>query len=261
MTVCAAHQAFTMSHALRFLLHSGCASLIAATASLVAPQAQAAPISLLNSGGFENPADILPSALRLTWGPEVYGKWGVGDAMSAVGVKNGIAPQEGVRMLEFNADFGVAADIYQLVDVSAWSADIDANRATADIAVYFNAVGAGSQGMTLSAFRNAPLSFSNVQLLAGGVFSLAVDGDRSTWQEFGLAGTPIPAGTRFLMFGVHGNNFAATSYADNARLLLNTASAPIPEPTTALLASLGLALAGWSTQRRRVRAAGPHPQK
>ena len=98
--------------------------------------ASASTVSVLQDGGFEDPSLILPSALRLSWTSAVYGKWAVGDPMAAVGATSGITPLAGTSMMYFSPTGGSSSDVYQIVDVSAYAAQIDAGLVTVTVEVH-----------------------------------------------------------------------------------------------------------------------------
>jgi hypothetical protein len=210
---------------------------------------------VLNDGGFEDPAGILPSALRLSWTAADYGKWAIGDPMAAVGVTNGISPRTGSKMMVFSPTGGVSSDVYQIVDVTAYASQIDAGLVTADLSVFYNAVSAGGAGLDLYGLSSsAPLTFSGEVLLGGAYNLFTVDGDKSTWQSFEVNQVALKAGTRFLEFGLHSPTSSGGTYADDAKLTLtiNDGVTPaVPEPGTTALFVAGLLAGGFWLRRRR----------
>ena len=214
-------------------------TLVSAFMACATASVSAQPTSLLNSGGFEDASYILPSATRLNWDSSVYGKWAVGDPMTALGPTSGISPLDGSKMMSFVAVAGQSsADVYQIVDVSAYASEIDAGNAKASLSVFYNSVATSSAGMTLFRYSSAPTNFtgSGIAQLAGSVTQFTVDADLSTWQQFGLNDVPLTSGTRFLLFGLNHANNQPTTYADNAVLILSA----VPEPSTCALLLVGL---------------------
>jgi hypothetical protein len=154
-------------------------------------------------------------------------------------------------------DFGsvptgnTSSDVYQIVDLTAYAAQIDAGLVTVDTSAYFNATTAALVGMALLRWPVAPTTFGGFQFLESG-FDFATDSDRSTWQEFGYSGVSLSAGTRYLGFGVNSPTGAPQTYVDDARLLLHINDgqpSTVPEPgTLSLLLASGI---GFIASRRR----------
>lgn len=219
-----------------------------AAALLAAGTADATTVSLLKNGDFETAAS---SALTLSWNSSVYGKWAVGDPMATTGAVNGITPLGGSLMMDFSPTGGVSADVYQIVDLTAYAAQIDAGLVSVDTSAYFNAVAAARVGMALLRWAAAPTDFSGFTFLEQG-FAFTTDGDKSTWEQFGFTGVALSKGTRYLGFGLNSPTNAPQTYADNASLLLHIRDGrgnAVPEPGTAAL--VGAALLGLSALRRR----------
>ncbi len=219
--------------------------------SLMLPMAASATtVSILQDGGFEDPSLILPSALRLSWTSAVYGKWAVGDPMAAVGAVNGITPLAGTAMMLFSATSGSSSDVYQIVDVSAYAAQIDAGLVTVTATASYNSSSANSVGLSIERYASAPTSFAGYSALAGGVNLFSVDGDKSTWQQFSLSNIVVTAGTRYLEFGMDSPTSVPQSYADEASLVLTINDGnSVPEPAT--LAVLMAGCIGLLRARRK----------
>lgn len=222
-----------------------------AFASCTFNSANAQTTSLLNSGGFEDASYILPSATRLSWDSSVYGKWAVGDPMTAVGPTSIIAPLDGSKMMNFVSVAGqTSADVYQIVDVSGYASQIDAGVVKASLSVFYNTVSASSAEMSLYRYSAAPTNFSGSGFaqLAGSNIEFAVDSDVSSWQRFSIENVPVTAGTRFLLYGLNHSNSQPTTYADNAVLILSA----VPELNTSALLIVGLlAVCAYHLRRRQ----------
>jgi hypothetical protein len=224
-------------------------------ASAVAVPALATTVSLLNNGGFESVfrSGNFCASLDVTYGQADYGKWAVGDAACSVtGPAFTITPLAGTRMLDFGSvpTGNTSSDVYQIVDLTAYAAEIDAGLVTVDTSAYFNSTAAAQVGMALLRWTGAPTTFSGYQLLRSG-FGFTTDSSRSTWQEFGYSGVSLSAGTRYLGFGLNSPAGAPQTYVDNAALLLNIndGSTGVPEPGTVPLT--GAALLAWAALRWR----------
>jgi hypothetical protein len=228
-------------------IHRCLAVGLAAAALGLPPAATASTVSLLNNGDFET---AVSTALTLSWNSSVYGKWAVGDPMTTTGAVNGITPVGGSLMMDFSPTGGISADVYQIVDLTAYAAQIDAGLVTVDTSAYFDAVSAARVGMALLRWTAAPTQFSGYTLLEQGTPFLT-DGNKSTWERFGFTGVALSAGTRYLGFGLNSPTNAPQTYADNASLLLhiNDGLNGTPEPGT--LPLIGAALLGLSALRRR----------
>lgn len=212
-------------------------SLVLTAVSLVlgAP-AHASTISILTDGGFEAAAN---QSLQLTWTASDYGSWGVGDGFSTVTGAGSIAPLGGSKMLAFDSTDGLSSDVYQIVDISGYAAQIDAGLVSATFSIFYNATSSpsGGFGLRIIGWASAPTDFSGVTALGGVVSGLAIDSDASTWEQFAFSNVLVPTGTRFVALGLHEPTGAPIGYADNATLSLNI----VPEPATVLLVAAGLA--------------------
>jgi len=236
---------------------SGCLLALGIAATAVVAPASASTVSMLNNGGFESKfrSGTFCASLDVTYGPADYGKWAVGDAACSVtGPAFSITPRGGLRMLDFGAvpDGNTSSDVYQIVDLTAYAAEIDAGLVTVDTSAYFNATSAARVGMALLRWTGAPTTFGGFQFLESGL-GFTTDSDRSTWQEFGYSDVSLSAGTRYLGFGLNSPVGAPQTYVDDATLLLHIKDGQpsnIPEPgTLSLVVASGIGL--MASRRRR----------
>lgn len=230
------------------------ATRVLATLAVVAGAgaAGATTVSLLANasfeGAFRNGTFCSPLNFDTT-----TGNWAYGDAACSVGATGSIAPLDGQRMLDFLpppvSDF--SADVYQIVDLTAYADAIADGRVTVDTEAYFNASVAARVGMGLfsRAGTTGPLN-----LLAGAYDEFTTDALASTWQPFGHTGVALPANTRYLYFGLNTPAaYAPYAFADKASLLLHIADVPptgLPAPGTAWLVAPAALLAAAAARRR-----------
>ena len=202
--------------------------------------ANATTIDLMTDGGFETTDS--PQGSQTSWNSSAYGSWAVGDPLTTVGSQLGVDPLEGSRMLRFGSSGGSSVDLYQIVSVEAWAAEIDAGEATVDIGVSFNAAGPGANaGLRLIGWNFAPTSFNGVQILGDSFEGLFLDGDVNTWESFAVNDIQLNAGIRYIGIGLHEKTANPIAYADLASMTL---SVPVPAPPALMLFGLGLMLTG-----------------
>ena len=222
------------------------ARLLGAGLLATAGLAAASTVSVVQNGGFETAfcSPLITSGFTAA----MVGTWAVGDPACRSGPINGITPLDGSYMLDFSPTGGISADVYQIVDVSAYAAEIDAGLVSVDWTAWFNSVARTGLGMSVFRYTARPTAFSGngfTQLTARG-FAFSVDGDRSNWEQFGFHDVQLTAGTRYLLAGLNSPTSAAQTYADRAVMLLNIADGQnVPEPGTlalVLAAALGLPL-------------------
>ena len=200
--------------------------------------------------GFESNA--LTSIVNVLGPPYALNVWG-DEASTITGAVGGVNPASGTKMLSMTTDFNTVTQTLQEVDVSTYSAAINANAATADCSALFNV------GQNLSAaFGGVYLQFldSSHNFLPPTTTNslMTFDNNPSTWQLAGVSGIPIPINTKYLLMQVvysdaslvDSSGADQAGYVDDAKMTLTT----VPEP-----ASIGLLLCGASTMlgRRRRR--------
>jgi hypothetical protein len=177
-----------------------------------------------------------------TWGAEVGG---------VVGAENGITPAAGNGMLRQFQTSLVATQSLQLLDVTSYAADIDANNVTVELNSLFNvpSVLAGAVANVTIRYRDALETYIGPTASA----SISLDGSAATWEPSSIVGFPVVPGTRRIHAEVAYTNasFIANpnmpAYTDVADLRLTI----VPEPSAFLL--LALAFGGVASSRRRGR--------
>ena len=221
------------------------AAIPALALAAIGTQAAASTVSLLGNGDFET---AFCSPLRVSgFTSAQVGQWAVGDPACSTAAVNGITPLGGSQMMEFSATGGVSSDVYQIVDVSAFAAQIDAGLVTVSWSASYNAVARAAAGLSLYRYTAQPTSFAGALYVAGSETNLTVDSDLATWQSFGLSDVALASGTRYLLAGLHSPTSGPKTYVDDASLTL-TVGGEAPEPSTcALLLASGLA---WWLGRR-----------
>lgn len=189
---------------------------------------------LLVNGGFET-TDVQTGGL-----PASAGIWR-GDVASRVMGDQGIAPHGGAQMLKFQAvgpSGGSAANLacqqWQLVDLSAFAAPIDAGKVRLDASIYFNRI-SGDGGtdqrfdMRILAFSGAPASFpASYPPPAGQIRGTQLASTGTTWQKVDVTFDVLPVATRYVAVEIYAyedvvddvSNEFHGHYADDASLVL-----------------------------------------
>ena len=141
--------------------------------------------------------------------PSAFGDWG-GDPSEIVGLENGILPYDGVLMLRFDATGNEAhiglstSQVWQLIDVSSYAADIASGDAAVSASAWFNRVAGDVE--TDTCFYFAVYAFDRdlgtwLDHHYGGTMngsiaaSVYTDADVDTWEEASLDSWTIPSGT------------------------------------------------------------------
>lgn len=226
------------------------AALIVAAAAIDA-QAVLTP-NLLVDPSFENP--VLTPPTQIINAPYLTGVWGAENGGNVTGPVNLVSPAAGLRMHQQNNAGGIATQSWQLVNVSAYSTDINAGNATVNSSALFNAssglpTALGSVALSFFNGANAPLAPPVV--IAGAT----PDANPATWQSYGMSGVPVPVNTQFIRMQVAYSNASLLSsngtflpaFVDDAVLQLNI----VPEPSSMALAAAGLAGMLWIRRRRK----------
>jgi PEP-CTERM motif len=221
-----------------------CLLLVAAgIVATFAPASQAVIITgnLLVDPGFENPA--LTPFTQILGPPFTTGVWGGENAANVTGPDNGVSPAGGVQMHRMDDDGLSATQSWQLVDVTPYSAAINAGNATVNFSALFNVpqdvqAAAGSVGVSFFNAGQVPLP-----PLFTGVPSNP-DSNPAGWQSYGLGGLAVPPTTSYIRMQVAYSNVTMQSpvgpnrpgFVDDARLTLTL----VPEPATLALGAMAL---------------------
>jgi len=159
---------------------------------------------LLANGGFEEDSNIIFDR------PNNYGYW-AGNYSAIVTASDVITPFEGTRMLQFihagyieEARLSTNCELWQIIDISAYAAQVATGIARANGSAYYNRVTADANTDTeflieLTAYQGDPCDFDWFSdILAAELSSINSDGDPCTW-EAAQTELLLPADTNFLM--------------------------------------------------------------
>jgi hypothetical protein len=226
---------------------------------LVVPSinAHATPL-IISNPGFET-VESVDDGL-----PATFGNWS-GDLAAIVTAENGITPNEGSRMIRFTATFetgpgGISSDIWQLVDMSPFSAEIALGTATVSWSASFNRVADIESepqfAVSIRAFSGLPAAFPTIanSPLASDVTFLMSDADPGTWETI-TTNLLLPSETTYVAVLVAARETLSDSesnefvghYADQAQVQV------VPEPATLSLVGAGLAAAARSRKKKAQR--------
>jgi hypothetical protein len=215
---------------------------IAIGAMTIASQANAATYptpNLLTNDGFE--VNSLVSDAVVLGPPYMQNIWG-DEASTITGAVNGVSPHSGKQMLSMTDDGLVATQTFQLIDVSAYAADISAGNLTVSASAFYNV-----DAHTPAALAEINVFFwDNTNTITGPTNSTAilnVDTSPNTWEQLSENNVPIPTNTNFIIEQVIYGDVSLdgddgvrhAGYVDDATLTLNT----VPEPTSLGLLAFG----------------------
>jgi hypothetical protein len=215
---------------------------IAVGAMSIASQVNAAiypTANLLTNPGFET--NLLTSDVNVLGPPYSQNIWG-DEASTITGTTAGVTPHNGKLMLSMTDDGLVATQTFQLIDVSAYSADISAGNLTASASAFYNADQALPAALAeINIFfwdsgenTTGPTNSTTAQVL---------DANPGTWEQLSVNNVPIPTNTNFIIEQViygdaslnANDGVVHAGFVDDASLTLDT----VPEPTTLGLLAFG----------------------
>ena len=206
--------------------------------------------NLLTDPSFE--ANPLIPFLDILASPFTTNAWG-GENSTITGPANGITPAQGSLMLSMSDDGLIATQAWQLIDVSGFSADINAGLVTTDASALYNvpadiSTGISSLNIQFLDSTHAPIG---VGANAG---SPILDSNVATWETVNITSALLPVGTQFLRTQlayanasmINANGVSRPGYVDATSLTLTI----VPEPSALLLAVSSL-LAALLIRKRR----------
>ncbi len=216
---------------------------------------------MVGNAGFEI-AEPTGTFLPIT----AFGDW-AGDQSTIVTAENGIVPLKGSRMLRFDSGGSAPggtyeSQVFQAIDVSAYSSLIAAGNAEVVASAWFNRVPGDAETDTLMGIWvyaiHGTLPFTFMNVVGAQLGTVFTDGDVGTW-EMATTRYTLPSNTDYVAIcldaaeNVHNDSTYPEfdgHYADSVSFTV------VPEPSTiALLGSL--ALCGIGVRRYRRRKADP----
>jgi hypothetical protein len=206
--------------------------------------------NLLVDPGFENPA--LTPFIQILGPPFATGVWGGENCGNVPGPVFGVNPAGGARMHQQNNAGGVATQSWQLVNVSAFSPQINAGLASFAASALYNVpqdVAAGAASISVSYLNGAFAPVAPVFTSVGAV----LDNNPATWQPINVS-APVPPTTQYLRLQVAYANASLVNsagvdrpgFVDNASLVMRI----VPEPATIGLGALALVGLVLAARRR-----------
>jgi hypothetical protein len=191
--------------------------------------------NLLTNPGYET--NSLTGIANVLGPPFSTNIWGDEDS-TITGTVGAVSPRTGSQMLSMTTDGNVATQTLQVVDVSAYSADISAGLVTVNLSAYFNVDSnvVGAVGGIFITFWDNTMNYTGPTNIGS---EPTFDSNPSTWEQASLTNIPVPVNTTFLLAQVLYVNATMIDslgvdqpgYVDDASLTLDA----VPEP-----ASLGL---------------------
>jgi len=218
--------------------------------------------NLLVNSGYETTEDVVG------WLPDDYGNWqGDVSAVITASQDDGIIPFEGVQMLDMIATHRdgpsidtIGCEVWQLIDLSAYSAQIATGNASLHGEAWYNRVEGDAEtdnqfNVAIYAFNGAIDNFDQAWLHQGYTAwsegQVFTDGDTMTW-EMAETDLLLPTSTSFVAFRVGATENVMNDadspefdghYADAATVTL----IPTPAAGAIMLSAFGLNL----VRRRR----------
>ena len=181
--------------------------------------------------------------------------WGSENGTIVAGTSYDYVTAIGTSMLSMTATGGSATQTVQVINLSAYAAEINAGNATFDLQALFTE---GTSNPAIKGFSGADAgvvasfftsnSFSNPNTPASLSTSFILDEDPSTWQTVSVNGS-IPINTTWMSVQVLYNNTSLGShagYVDSASLTVTT----VPEPSGCVLLGLGAGVLLLRNRRR-----------
>ncbi len=216
---------------------------------------------MVTNSGFEVAEPTLDPGNGITL--TAFGDWD-GDRSTIVTAENGITPLEGSQMLRFDSAGETPASglhtsqVYQAIDVSAYSSVIAAGQAEATASAWFNRVPGDAETDTLMGMWifavHGTLPFTGTNYVGAQLQTVFTDGDVGTWEEV-TSRFLLPTTTDYVVICIEADEdvFNDVSvpefdghYADMVSFTV------VPEPSTiAFLSSLALCGIGAGWYRRR----------
>ena len=218
----------TILFALTVLIGAGASNAQAATTG-----------NLLTDPSFE--ANPLVPFVDILTPPFTTNAWGA-ESATITGPADGITPANGSLMLSMTNDGLIATQAWQLIDVSTYSAAINAGLVSVDASALYNVPADISTG--LSSLNIQFLDASHAAIGAGAnAGSPILDNNVATWEQLNITSALLPVGTQYLRTQLAYNNASMMGagasrpgYVDHANLTLTI----IPEPATLFLAAAAM---------------------